>query len=530
MVILPKIIEKKKMNKILFIFSFVLFSIVLSGQKESVTISGMLKDRTSEDALSFVNVVLLKSLDSTFISGTITEESGLFSFFDIVPSDYILEATYIGYQSIAKQIYVGSLSNFLNLGSIFLEQDATELSEVLITAAQSAISGKLDKKSYSIEENVSQGGGSILQSLQNLPGITAQDGKVQLRGNDQVMILVDGKQSAITGFGNQNGLDNIPASSIEKIEIINNPSAKFDANGNAGIINIIFKKDKQEGFNGKIGLTTGLGALWIRRENFEGIRPQYERTPKINPSIALNFRKKKTNLFLQVDNLYTETLNKNEFVTRSYSDGSVIEQQLKRNRNTNFLNAKAGVDYQIDEQSSLTISGLYSQESIMDRGDQPFLNENSQQIRLWQFLEDEVLTAIMGSVNYEYKFKQPGHKLNTGFNYTFDREDEKYFFDNTLPEYESEESFKLIADQRVADFNFDYTRPLRNGLLETGIKIRRRTIPTDMQFFPGFMSPLDKNADGIATYKEFIPAIYSNYTYEVRKFEAEIGLRLEYVL
>ena len=135
--------------------------------------------------------------------------------------------------------------------------------------------------------------------MQNLPGVTVQDGKVQLRGNDKVTILIDGKQTAMTGFGNQTGLDNIPASSIERIEIINNPSSKYDANGNAGIINIIMKKNKQEGFNGKVGFTTGLGALWVRKENLPTIRPQYTFTPKVNPSLSLNYRKEKINIFFK---------------------------------------------------------------------------------------------------------------------------------------------------------------------------------------------------------------------------------------
>lgn len=121
-----------------------------------------------------------------------------------------------------------------------------------------------------------------------MPGVTTQDGQVQRRGTNQVVVVINGKQTAITGFGNQNGLDNIPASAIEKIEIINNPSAKYDANGNAGIINIVLKKEEQKGLNRQIGLATDLGALWVRRENLPGICPQYQATPKINPSLSLN--------------------------------------------------------------------------------------------------------------------------------------------------------------------------------------------------------------------------------------------------
>jgi len=369
-----------------------------------------------------------------------------------------------------------------------------------------------------------------LQTMQNLPGITVQDGKVQIRGNDKVTVLVDGKQTALTGFGNQSGLDNIPASAIEKIEIINNPSAKYDANGNAGIINIIYKKNKKEGFNGKVGFTSGLGALWERKHNLPTIRPQYSLTPKINPTLSLNYRKNKINAFFQGDYLYTETLNKNEFVTRIYNDGTVINQQTKRNRNTHFTTLKSGIDWTISEQNTLTISGLFGTEKIIDNGDQPFFNSDySQRLRLWQFLEDELKTTAMATASYQHKYNEAGHILNIGFNYTFHREDEKYFFDNILPTSTSKDAFKLLSDEKVADFNIDYIKPLKYGRIETGFKFRNRIIPTNMQFFPGTNSPLDSGAGGQATYKEIIPAVYGNYIYENNKIEAEVGLRIEYV-
>ncbi|MCB0667714.1 MAG: TonB-dependent receptor [Saprospiraceae bacterium] len=508
-----------------------LVSATVWGQSAAVNVSGTIKDNISGEAIPFVNVQLKQQKDSSFVAGTISGDNGIFTIPDVSPGDYLLTASYIGFKQYSAPLFVGSNSEFIDLGAILLEEDIQELSEVVVTGKQEGVTGKMDKKTYQVEDNVSQSGGSVLQSMSNLPGITTQDGQVLLRGNNRVVVLIDGKQTAITGFGNQNGLDNIPASAVDRIEIINNPSAKFDANGNAGIINIIFKKEEQSGLNGKVGLTTGLGALWVRKENLPGIRPQYQATPKINPSLALNYRKKKINLFLQADNLYTETLNKNEFVTRTYTNGQVIDQQLKRNRNTNFFTSKAGIDWYISDHNILTVSGFFSRESIKDYGDQPFFSENTgENFRLWQFLEDEVLTAAMASVAYEHKFQQPGHKLNVGFNYTFDREDEKYFFTNNRTSFTTEESFFLIADQKVADFTFDYTRPLKHGLLETGFKFRRRTIPTDMQFNPSAEnSVLDTGADGLATYEETIPAIYSNYTYEVKKLEAEIGLRIEYV-
>jgi len=518
--------------KVIIVFSLFVFTAFLSqAQTSAVTLSGLIKGKADKTALPFVNIVLKKEKDSAFVTGTVSNEEGRFTLENIKPGSYILQCSYTGFALKSQPVLIGSLSAFLNLGTIELQQDAKQLQEVVVTSKQDDVNNKMDKKTYSVAANISQSGGSVLQILKNLPGVTtSQDGKVELRGSDKVAILIDGKQTALTGFGSQTGLDNIPASAIERIEIINNPSAKYDANGNAGIINIIYKKNKQQGFNGKVGFTTGIGALWQKKENLPTIRPQYQATPKINPTLSLNYRKNKVNAFLQADWLYTQTLNKNEFVTRTFDDGTIINQQTKRNRNTHFVTTKAGIDWSINDQDMLTVSGLFGIEKIIDRGDQPFFNKDfSNRQRLWQFVEDELKTTAIASVDYQHKFKQPGHLLNIGFNYTFHREDEKYNFVNTLPTYTGLDSFKLLSDEHVADFNVDYVKPLKYGRIEGGLKFRYRDIPTNMQFKPGLNSPLDINAGGAATYSEIIPAVYGNYVYESKKIEAEIGLRVEYV-
>jgi len=521
--------------KLLFFSISILFSSVIWGQVTNVTVSGIVKSKTDQSFLPYVNIIAKTEKNNVFVSGTITNEEGQFSLVGIKPGNYQLEFSFSGFRKQTQPFFVGSHSEFLEIPPVELEQikeeKETKIDEVTIIASKkNELSSQLDKKTYSLADNISQSGGSVLQSMQNLPGITVQDNKVQLRGNDKVTVLIDGKQTALTGFGNQSGLDNIPSSAIDKIEIINNPSSKYDANGNAGIINIIMKKNKQNGWNGKIGFTYGTGSYWVRKENLPDIRPQYTVTPKINPSVSLNYRKDKVNIFLQADNLYTETLNKNEFVTRTYDDGTIINSQLKRNRNTNYLTTKAGVDWNIGAQNTLTVSGLYGSEKIIDRGDQPFFNGDlSQRLRLWQFLEDELKTTVMGTASYQHKFKEAGHVLNVGFNYTFHREDEKYFYDNYLPASTGTDAFKLLSDEQVYDFNVDYIKPLKYGRIETGIKLRNRSIPTNMNFIPGANSVLDVNAGGWATYKELIPAVYGNYVFENEKWEAELGVRLEYV-
>jgi outer membrane receptor protein involved in Fe transport len=514
------------------ILLLLLMSPFLAGAQTNVviTLSGVVKD-VKKMAILYVNVALKAAQDSSFVVGTITNDQGRFSLVGVKSGNYVMEISMVGFKTRRQSLTIGTLSNFLDLGSIEIEEDSRQLNEIKITGEKpDGVSEKMDKKTFTLANNATQTGGSILQAMQNLPGVTVQDGRVQLRGNDKVAVLIDGRQNAVTGFGSQTGLDNIPASAIESIEIINNPSARYDANGNAGIINIIYKKNKLEGFNGKIGLTGGLGALWIRKKNLPSIRPQYHATPKLNPSISMNYRKNSLNTFLQGDWLYTQTLNRNDFSQRIYDDGTVINQQVKRNRTTTFSTIKTGMDWNPNDKNSFMVSAYLNREKILDRGDIPYFNADfSIRSRFWQFLEDEVKYTATGSAIYQHKFDQPGHLLSAAFNYTFHREDEKYFFTNIMPSFTGQDSFKLLSDEHVADFNLDYSKPLKHGRLEGGIKFRRRTIPTNMQFFPGLNSPLDVNAGGWADYKETIPAVYGNYVFESSKFELEAGLRLEYV-
>lgn len=508
-----------------------LSAIAAFGQTKKVTLSGIVRDQSSKQLLPYVNVVLKTEADSAFAAGTVTNEAGQFTLSGVAPGNYVLSATFVGFEAYKQPVLVGRLSEFLDLGDVFISESATALQEVLVSGKRDAVAESLDKKTFTVADNIGQSGGSLLQVMQNLPGVTvSEEGTVKLRGSDKVAVLIDGKQTALTGFGNQRALDNIPASAIERIEVINNPSAKYDANGNAGIINIIYKKEVKEGLNGKVGLAAGVGALWVKRENYPTIREQYQHTPKINPSVSLNYRKKKVNLFLQADDLYTRTLNKKEFVDRYYDNGDVVRQQTMRNRTTNIVTAKGGIDWYIDKNNTITVSGLFSSEKILDNGDEPFFNEDlSERLRLWQFLEDELKTTVTESAIWQHKFKQPGRQLSVSANYTFHREDEKYYFTNILPTYTGLDSFKLISDEHVGDFAIDYVQPLKYGRFETGAKFRNRYIPTNMQFIPGLNSPLDVNAGGWANYSEIIPAVYGTYVLETRDFEVEAGLRLEYV-
>ena len=203
-------------TKCFLIFSFFIGCIsLLQAQTSAVTLSGIIKNKTDKAALPFVNIVLKTERDSTFVTGTVSNEEGRFTLANVKSGNYVLQFSYTGFTSKSQPVLVGTLSAFLNLGSIELLQDAKQLQEIVVSAKQDDVSNKMDKKTYSVAANIRQSGGSVLQILKNLPGITSsQNGKVELRGSDKVAILIDGQQTALTGFGSQSGLDNIPASAI----------------------------------------------------------------------------------------------------------------------------------------------------------------------------------------------------------------------------------------------------------------------------------------------------------------------------
>ena len=499
---------------------------------DAVTLSGRVQDAPSGQPIAYLTVQLRRQRDTAFVAGRLTDSTGAFVFTNLARGEYVLDLRRIGYAPLSKQVFVGELSRFLDVGVLKMEPAAPALDKVTVTATRDEVANAMDRKSYTLADNIAQSGGSVAQAMASLPGVTVtQDGKIQLRGSDKVAVLIDGKQSALTGVASQAGLENLPASAIERIEIITNPGAKFDANASAGIINLVLKQEKQEGFNGSVGFTGGAGSLWSRRDNLPDVRAQRLFTPKLNPNVALNYRRGGTNSFLRGDWLHSPTMNKNEFATRTYTDGTVITQQILRNRRTDYATLNGGVDHAFDAHNSLTVSALFNREKILDDGDNPYFSGGlGNRYRLWQFLEDEVKYTAFASTVFTHRFPQPGHVLTVTGNYSFHREDEQYFFTNTLPTFTGKDAFKLLSDEHIGDLNVDYVRPLPQGRLEFGFKGRYRSIPVNMQFFPGPQSPIDSGAGGWATYREKIPAAYATYVFETPTLEVEGGMRVEQVL
>lgn len=513
----------------LFTLFFLLIGLQAFSQNEA-TLSGRLFDAQTKESLPSSNVTLSKKITDKILTGTITDADGRFKFVGIPEGEYIITCSFLGYNSKEIPVLVGKLNKTLDLGRIELEVQSSTLSEVVVAAKRDIVSSALDKKSFDIANNITQAGGSVLDAMRNLPGVTIdQEGNVLVRGSNKVAVLIDGKQSSLTGFSNQKGLENLPATNIERIEIINNPSAKYDSRGMAGIINIIYKKEKQNGFNGDFGLNAGLGELNQRRSNLPNISDKFSVTPKLNPTLNLNYRANKINLFFQGDGMVRRKVNANDFSTRIYSDGTPnTTSQFLENRSQELYNLKGGLDWIPDDNNTFTVFALFQDEYHLDRGDIPFDNtDNGQRRRLWTWVEDETTRFINYATTYSHKFAEPGHKLDAGFLHTRGGEDELFPFTDSSSTRNSTDGTLLIVDEIISNFNVDYVKPLRKGRFETGSKVQLRNIPISYTLIPGMNSILDPNLGDYSDYTENVYALYSNYVFESKNVDIEGGLRLE---
>ncbi|WKX76910.1 outer membrane beta-barrel protein [Zobellia laminariae] len=275
-------------------------------------------------------------------------------------------------------------------------------------------------------------------------------------------------------------MGNIPASNIEKIEIINNPSAKYDANGFAGIVNIIYKKEKQTGLNGDVGLSLGLGALGKRKPDTKTDLGSFSVNPKLIPSINLNYKKDKVNYFLQSEFIIQEALPNNEFTTRNYKDGRNIISQVPENRRQFRSIINGGIDFELDDKNSLTISGLYDREKHIDTAQVAFtdLNTNTRN-RFYNWREEEVTRYINASANYRHQFEQTGHTLSANVQYTQGLEDETYSLNDSSAVRVGRDKTNILAIENTTSISTDYVRPLKSGRIELGAKLRIRRLPVD---------------------------------------------------
>ncbi|MFH0842507.1 MAG: TonB-dependent receptor [Bacteroidota bacterium] len=499
------------------------------------TISGRVLSQEERQPLISSTVSVLKADSPDLVTGTITNEQGRFSVSGLTPGEYDFLISNIGYVSIKQRVLAGTLNKVLDIGNIFLEPSSIELNEVSVVGQKQAVSSALDKKSYSAGSFITGSTGSALDIIKTLPGVVIdQESKIILRGSDKVAILIDGKQSSLTGFGSQKGLENIPASQIESIEIINNPSAKYDAAGMAGIVNIIFKKSAARGLTGDIGLAPGIGMITKRKDDLPTGMPSYSDNLKITPSLNLSYKTEKLNIYWQSYLISQHRLPNNEFTTRFYDNGNMTESQVAENRSQYHYNLKLGLDWNITSNQTITLFGLYDYEWHIDTTRVWYFGNQDYQspLRKWGFYESEGTGFANITLQHKFRFQQAGHELNSQFLYTKGWEDETYNLsqDGPLPfPVIRTDKTRVLAPEYVYLLSSDYIKPLSFGRIEAGVSGRLRHMPITYTVTKDpANTALIYNFGDWSEWDESLAGVYTNLIAEFPKTDIEAGLRAEY--
>ena len=517
------------MKNYIFLITFLFFGEILIHAQLNTTISGQIIDMETRENIPYASVAVL-SEKNDLVTGSITDNDGRFTIIGLEPGNYIIMVSYVGYESYRSDILIGKLNENYDLGKIELTFSVTELDEVTIKGNKIEIATQLDKKSYDMSDNIAQSGGTVMDAMKAMPGISFdQEGRVILRGSDKVIVLIDGKQSSLTGYGNQKGLDNIPASNIDRIEIINNPSAKYDASGMAGIINIVYKKEKQVGLHGSAGFTYGLGMLTKRKNDLPTELGSFDYTPKYIPSLDLNYRREKLNFFLQSEVLFQEKLPNNEFTTRYYDDGRITASQVPENRKQTHYIFKGGTDFRLNDNNIFSFSGIYDWEIHVDTAQVPYINKILNTRNRYITWNEEEITGYMNyALHYEHKFKQIGHHLHAYLQYSRGWEDETYYInDSSYIRPDGRDVTSVLGTEHTTGLSLDYTKPLRSGRVESGAKIQIRNLPVEYEQERSDNTMLYPGLGNWTKWGESLYAGYVNWVHEKNKYDIEAGIRAE---
>lgn len=514
------------MKKNILLVLFIL--VVLHGFSQSqTTISGRVFDHSTNLPLPFTTITVHRG--DQVVGGAITGNDGRFVIAGIGRGELTVKCSFIGFETNEIPVLLGELNNIINLGRIVMTPSNQNIGEVTVEAKREILSSGLDKKTFDVGENIAQSGGSALDVMKTMPGITVdQEGKVLLRGSDKVMILIDGQQSSLTGFGNQKGLESIPASNIANIEIINNPSAKYDATGMAGIINIVHKKEKRNGWNGDFGFATGIGTLARRKADLPNDLGSYAMNPKLIPSLSLNYKTDKIRFYLMPEAMFLKHLPNNEFTTRTYGDGTATISQVPENRHQQHYIVNGGLDWYIDAKNTLTVSGIYDWESHIDTAQVPYIDMNTmKRYRIWHWREHEITGYMNYSLNFNHRFAEPGHEINARVQYTKGWEDESYFLNDSSSIRQGKDATHILAIEHTTNITLDYVKPTLNGRVEAGIKFQWRRIPVEYTVEKGSNTIIYPGLGDWSDWGEDISAAYANYVYEKPRLNIEGGIRIE---
>ena len=384
------------------IFGFQLMAQNRSVSKVKKVIAGFIVDRDTKEPVEFATMSVYQTSDSSLVGGALSDQKGGFNV-ELTPGVYELRIQFLTYKSKTIPVTISRNDpNKINLGQLLLDQDTKELDEVLVQSERTQMELQLDKKVYNVGKDLSNLGGSAADILDNLPSVAVDvDGNVGLRGSNNVKILIDGKPSGLVGLSSSDALRQLQGNLIERVEIITNPSARYDAEGQAGIINIILKKERAKGLNGSFSVNTGYP------DNHGG-------------SVSINLRRKWVNLFTNFGGSYRNspgTAFSNQKFT--YPDTS-YQTNVDRDMSRGGLNysSRFGADFFINKSTTLTAYYLFrfSDEdnyTKMTYNDYDQLDNFSQLLRDDEQLEDD--QNLEYGLNLEKNFQRKGHKLTLDF-------------------------------------------------------------------------------------------------------------------
>jgi outer membrane receptor protein involved in Fe transport len=502
---------------------------LLLAQSQPATIKGKTIDSLSSDPLSAVSIRLFAAGQKKQVMGIITSEDGDFS----SPLSFgryyaIIERT--GYTNVTVAGFSLSRENpVYDFGIIRLVQSATILGEVVVESEKSFMKLELDRRIFTVGKDLANAGGSASDILTNIPSVTVDgEGNVKLRGSDNVRILIDGKPSGLVSFKGSAGLQQLPASLIDRVEIITNPSARYEAEGNAGIINIILKKDKRQGFNGSLELITGY-------------------YPNYGAAANLNYRHKKINFFINYGIAYRNLPGRGNLYQEVYGPDTIfISKQSTRNRiNGLNTNIQGGLDYYFTEKSILTASYLFKRSDatrISDIHYEDFFFDLShyQGLTTRNQHEKEKEPNSEYTLNYKRTFEKKDHELSATVKYIDNWESSnqvftQYSFDPSGIQDPSKSVLQKSPNDEYEKqwlFQVDYIQPLgKEGKLETGIRSSFRDMINDFlvteKNTAGDYLPLP-GLDNVFVYKENIHAAYGIIANKIKKISYQAGLRAEW--
>ncbi|MDO4783218.1 MAG: TonB-dependent receptor [Capnocytophaga felis] len=507
------------MKKLVFLLTFVTFSVW--GQEFSI--SGKVIDSETKNPLEYATIVLKSLSNPTKITGGVTNEKGEFDV-KAPKGMYHLKVQFFSFKTYEVKNF--NLNDDKKLGNIVLKIDVEELSGVEVVAERTTVELHLDKKIYNVGQDMTVKGGSVSDVLDNVPSVSVDaEGKVSFRGNESVQILINGKPSALSGV-NDEALRQLPAESIERVEVISNPSSRYDAEGTAGIINIILKKGSAMGFMGSVTASVGnpqayeLGTnLSLRKEDWTFFT-----------NLSYNHRNSPGNTKFSQENL------NNSGKTANFQDENRKINRLRDGYNLNF-----GAEYRFNDKSSITNSFVLGSKKGTNTTDNNFLNYDANRVltakRYRNNTESDDDFRFQYSLNFEHKFNNDRHKLTADYQFSSSKEDENAIIKerNLTTNIDSETEQTIGKEKGVKHLaQIDYVFPFgenKKSQFEAGY---RGTIDkTDIDFLAGVLNGTgnlirNPNFSNHFVYEQNVNALYSQFGTKFGKWNFMGGLRFEH--